>query len=156
MKQTIIFWICAAVLSVAGLTSCSDSDDDDVILVEDYNNYKRAIVGTWYLASHSSGWGGRTDYNEGEILVTFTQNGEVKVVNRREDQRPIPTSTFTYSIKKNDKSIFTGEPSIAICFNDSSFYYSIDFDKGVLYISAEAYDGDGYEFRKINRRIITG
>ena len=151
MKQTIIFWMCAAVMSVAGLTSCSDSDDEDVIFVKDYNNYKNAIVGTWYLASQSSGWGGITDYNEGEIMVTFTNKGKVKVVNHREDQRPIPTSTFTYSFKKIEKSIFTGEPSVVISFDDSSFYYSIDFDQGVLYFSAEAYDGGGYTLKKASK-----
>lgn len=151
MKQTIIFWMCAAVLCVAGLTSCSDSDDEDVIFVKDYNNYKSAIVGTWYLASRSSGWGGRTDYNAGEILVTFTKKGEVKVINNREDQRPIPTSTFTYSFKKINNSIFTGEPSVVITFNNSSLYYYINFDQGVLYISAEAYDGDGYALKKVSK-----
>ena len=151
MKQTIIFWMCAAVMSVAGLTSCSDSDDEDVIFVKDYNNYKSAIVGTWYLASHSSGWGGITDYNVGEIMVTFTNKGQVKVVNNREDQRPIPTSTFTYSFKKINNSIFTGEPSVVITFNNSSLYYYINFDQGVLYISAEAYDGDGYALKKVSK-----
>lgn len=151
MKQTIILWMCAAVLSVAGLTSCSDSDDEDVIFVKDYNNYKSAIVGTWYLASRSSGWGGITDYHEGEIMVTFTNKGKVKVVNHREDQRPIPTSTFTYSFKKIDKSIFTGEPSVVITFNNSSLYYSIDFDQGVLYLSAEAYDAGGYALKKVSK-----
>ena len=147
MKKAIIFWMCTAVLTITGLTSCSDSDDD-VILVKDYNNYKSAIVGTWYLTSHSSGWGGKTDYNAGEILVTFTKKGEVKVVNNREDQSPIPTSTFTYSFKKIERSIFTGQPGTVIYFNDSSFYYSINFDEGVLYLSAEVYDGGGYALKK--------
>ena len=151
MKQTIIFWMCAAFMSVAGLTSCSDSDDEDVIFVKDYNNYKSAIVGTWYLTSSSSGWGGLTDYNVGEIMVTFTNKGQVKVVNNREDQRPIPTSTFTYSFKKIDKSIFTGKPSVVITFNNSSLYYSIDFDQGVLYLSAEAYDAGGYTLKKVSK-----
>ena len=149
MKKTIIFWMCAAVLSVVGLTSCSDSDDDDVVLVKDYNNYKNAIVGTWYLASHSSGWGGRTEYNIGEIMVTFTYKGEVKVINNRKDQSPIPTSTFTYSFKKRDNSIFRVIPSVVITFNNSSMEYSIDFGQDVLYIFAEAYDGDGYVLKRI-------
>lgn len=75
----------------------------------------------------------------------------VKVVNHREDQRPIPTSTFTYSFKKIEKSIFTGEPSVVISFDDSSFYYSIDFDQGVLYFSAEVYDGGGYTLKKASK-----
>ena len=146
MKKCMIFWMFAAVLAMTGLTSCSDDDD---LSVKDYN-YKSVIVGTWYLASHSSGWGGITDYNVGEIIVTFTKKGEVKVVNNREDQRPIPTSTFTYSFKKIKRSIFTGEPATVITFNDSSFYYYINFDNGVLYISAEVYDGDGYALKKMS------
>lgn len=152
MKNAIIFWMCAAVLCIAGLTSCSDSDDEDVIFVKDYNNYKSAIVGTWYLASRSSGWGGITDYHEGEIMVTFTNKGQVKVVNNREDQRPIPTSTFTYSFKKRKNSIFFPvKPSVVITFNNSSLYYSIDFDQGVLYLSAEAYDAGGYALKKVSK-----
>ena len=149
MKKSIIFWMLAAVLAMTGLTGCSDNDDD--FYVKDYNNYKSAIVGTWYLSSHSSGWGGITDYNKGEIIVTFTNKGEVKVINNREDQRPIPTSTFPYSFKKIERSIFTGEPSTVIYFNDSSFYYSIIFEKGVLYISEEVYDGDGYALKKLSK-----
>ena len=150
MKKSMIFWMFAAVLAMTGLTGCSDSDDDD-FYVKDYKNYRSVIVGTWYLASHSSGWGGITDYNVGEIIVTFTKKGEVKVVNNREDQRPIPTSTFTYSFKKIERSIFTGEPATVIIFNDSSFYYYINFDNGVLYISAEVYDGDGYALKKLSK-----
>jgi hypothetical protein len=84
-------------------------------------------------------------------MVTFTNKGQVKVVNNREDQRPIPTSTFTYSFKKIDKSIFTGKPSVVITFNNSSLYYSIDFDQGVLYLSAEAYDAGGYTLKKVSK-----
>ena len=147
MRKSMIFWMFAAVLTITGLTSCSDDDD---FYEKDYNNYKSAIVGTWYLVYHYSGWGGITDYNVGEITVTFTKKGEVKVVNKREDQRPIPTSTFPYSFKKIERSIFTGEPATVITFNDSSLYYSINFDNGVLYISSEAYDGYGYALKKMS------
>ncbi|MBR5037984.1 MAG: hypothetical protein IKX65_04600 [Prevotella sp.] len=143
MKKSMIFWMFAAVLAMTGLTSCSDDDD---FYEKDYN-YKSAIVGTWYLASHSSGWGGITDYNVGQIVVTFTKKGEVKVVNN--GISPATTSTYTYSFKKIERSIFTGEPATVITFNDSSFYFYINFDNGVLYISAEVYDGDGYALKKM-------
>ena len=143
MKKSMIFWMFAAVLTITGLTSCSDDDD---FYEKDYN-YKSAIVGTWYLVYHSSGWGGITDYNVGEIIVTFTNKGEVKVVNN--GISPVSTSTYTYSFHKIPKSIFTGISATVITFNDSSSYYYINFSNGVLYISEEAYDGSHYALKRM-------
>ena len=140
MKKKSLLWICA--LMLAGLSSCSK---DDVQEFGDINN-KENFIGTWHLLHHSNGWGMKEDYEAGEVSVTFTKNGEMQVINKRDDQRPFPTGKSMYSFVDIEKSIFTGEPRTCISFG-FLFTYSYTFEKGFLYLSQEAYDGDSYTFR---------
>ena len=126
----------SVLLSLGMLCACSSDDD--------FND----IIGTWYLVSYSDGWGNIKKYNDNEIIVTFTRNGKVNIVNNREDQRPLPTGTRTYSFKEVEKSIYTHERRPGITF-DGSFIYSYYIVDGMLHISAEAYDGPGYGLRKV-------
>ena len=138
---------------VISMCSCGSDDDD---YVGGFSGNSKVFWGTWYLMSYSNGWEGITEFKAGEIIVTFTNKGEVQVINKREDQRPIPTSTFTYSLIDIEKSIFTGKPGKAISFNNNPYglFYSYSFsDDGTLYISAEAYDGSGYALKKLNLYI---
>ena len=123
-------------LSLGMLCACSSDDD--------FND----IIGTWYLVSYNDGWGNIKKYNDNEIIVTFTRNGKVNIVNNREDQRPLPTGTRTYSFKEVEESIYTHERRPGITF-DGSFIYSYYIVDGMLHISAEAYDGPGYGLRKV-------
>ena len=66
MKKSLILWICAAIMLVVGMSSCSSDD----------NNRYNELVGTWYLVGYNDGWGGIEEYNEGEITVTFNRNGK--------------------------------------------------------------------------------
>lgn len=127
----------SVLLSLGMLCACSSDDD----------NFKD-IFGTWYLVSYGNGWGGIRTYDEGEITVTFTSDGVVRIVNTREDQLPLPTGTRTYSFKKIGKSIYTGESKPGITF-DGNFVYSYDVVEGMLHISAEAYDGPGYGLKRV-------
>ena len=138
MKKNVYLWLCALVLTIAGLSSCSDDDS--------FND----IIGTWYLVSYNDGWGNIKKYNDNEIIVTFTRDGKVNIVNNREDQRPLPTGTRTYSFKEVAESIYTHERSSGITF-DGSFIYSYYILDGMLHISAEAYDGPGYGLRKVTK-----
>ena len=137
MKKSLILWICAAIMLVVGMSSCSSDD----------NNRYNELVGTWYLVGYNDGWGGIEEYNEGEITVTFNKNGEVRIVNKREDQRPLPTGIRYYSFMEIGSSIYTHEKSPGITF-DGYFIYSYYINDNELHISAEAYDGPGYYLRK--------
>ena len=137
MKKSVYFWLCALVLTMAGLSGCSNDDDKF-----------KDVVGTWYLVSYGNGWGGIKTYDEGEITVTFTSDGVVRIVNTREDQQPLPTGTRNYSFKKIGQSIYTGESKPGITF-DGNFVYSYDVFEGRLYIPAEAYDGPGYGLKRV-------
>lgn len=128
--------IMGVLLSLGMLCACSSDDD--------FND----IIGTWYLVSYNDGWGNIKKYNDNEIIVTFTRNGKVNIVNNREDQRPLPTGTRTYSFKEVEESIYTHEKRPGITF-DGSFIYSYYIVDGMLHISAEAYDGPGYGLRKV-------
>lgn len=128
--------IMGVLLSLGMLCACSSDDD--------FND----IIGTWYLVSYNDGWGNIKKYNDNEIIVTFTRNGKVNIVNNREDQRPLPTGTRTYSFKEVEESIYTHERRPGITF-DGSFIYSYYIVDGMLHISAEAYDGPGYGLRKV-------
>lgn len=117
-------------------------------------NNKEDLIGTWHLLSSMGGWSPRVDYSPGEITVTFTRNGEMKVVNKREGQQPFPTATYKYSFVEIEKSIFTGKPETVLSIDNGSPYsvcYSFSFDneQGVLYLSQEAYDGMGYSLKKL-------
>lgn len=132
-------------LAIAGLSGCSD---DDYSYVEEFDdNIQENMIGTWHIVGYYNGWGKKEEYNAGEVIVTFTKDGMVRVINKREDQHPIRTSTFAYFIVDIEKSIFTGKPRTCISFG--YFLYNFTFDKDILYLSMEAYDGDGYALRKL-------
>ena len=158
MKKKNLFWVGMLLLMLAGASSCNKDDDyNSVLELSDYNNVqefndnnKENFIGTWHVLHHSSGWGINDDYDSGEVTVTFTKNGEMIVDNKRDDQRPFPTGTLTYTFVDIEQSIFTGEPRTCIYLNFLSVSaYSYTFDKGFLYLSQEAYDGDGYTFQKL-------
>ena len=147
MKKNLL-WMTMFLLILVGLCNCSKDDDYSYVMDFSNNNDKENLIGTWHILQYYSGWGGSEEYEAGEITVTFTKNGEMKVVNKREDQRPFPTGTWRYSFVDIEKSIFTGESRTCISFG-YFFIYSYTFDKGFLYLSQEAYDGDGYTFQKL-------
>ena len=151
MKKIYYLSMSMLLLMLAGLSSCSKDDvrefKDDIQEISNNNN-KENFIGSWHVLHHSNGWGRDEDYEAGEVTVTFTKNGEMQVVNNREDQRPFPTGKMTYSFTDIDKSIFTVGPRTCISFGFLSTY-SYTFDKGFLYLSQEAYDGDGYTFQKL-------
>ena len=148
MKKKSLLWLSALLLMLAGLSSCSKDDDYNYVLEFDDNNNKENFIGTWHILHYYNGWGIKEDYKAGEVTVTFTKNGEMQVINKKDDQHPFPTSTLTYSFVDIEKSIFTGKPRTCISFG-SIFTYSYTFDKGFLYLSAEAFDGDSYTFQKL-------
>lgn len=148
MKKNSLLWTSALLLMLVGLCNCSKDDDYSYVTEFSNNNDKENLIGTWHILQYYSGWGGSEEYEAGEITVTFTKNGEMRVVNKREDQRPFSTGTWTYSFVDIERSISTIESRTCISFG-YFFIYSYTFDKGFLYLSQEAYDGDGYTFQKL-------
>lgn len=144
MKRTIemilmtLLIVSAATFVGITLMGCSSDDED---------NNSNELIGIWYLIGYNDGWGHIEDFNEGEIVVTFTKDGEVKIVNKREDQHPLPTSTQTYTLSIIESSIYTHEKRPGISFN-GGLIYSYYFIDGMLHISAEAYDGPSYGLKK--------
>ena len=145
MKKKRLLWLSVFLLMMAG---CSNDDDYNYVQEFSDNNNKEILIGTWHLLHYSNGWGTKENYEAGEVTVTFTKNGEMQVFNKRDDQRPFRTGTLTYSFVDIEKSIFTGEPRTCISFG-FPLTYSYTFEKGFLYLSQEAYDGDGYTFQKL-------
>ena len=133
-------------LMLAGLSSCNDEDDESKL-----SNNRTKFIGTWNLVSYYSGWYGEEKCNPGEITVTFTWDGDVKVVNKRVDQHPIPTGTYTYSFVDVKSSIYTGEPGECISLSFGSLLFSYKFEDNSLYLSAEAFDGPGYALQKVKQ-----
>ena len=149
MRKNFLLWMGVVLMMVICMSSCS-SDDDDYNYVQEFgdNNNKENFIGTWHLLHYYTGWGIKEDYEAGEVTVTFTKNGEMQVINKRDDQHPFSTGNMAYYFVDIEKSIFTGEPRTCISFG-YFFTYSYTFDKGFLYLSQEAYDGDGYTFQKL-------
>lgn len=150
MKKKSLLWMSMFLLMLAGLSGCSA--DDDFNCVQDFsdNTNKENFIGTWHLIRYYNGWGTNEEYDSGEITVTFTKNGEMEVVNKRKDQRPIPTGTFSYSFVNIERSIYSGESATYISFGPI-YYYTYIFDKGYLHLSAEAFDGPGFTLQKLNQ-----
>lgn len=128
-------------LSLTSLSSCSDDYDDN-------NVVKSEIIGTWYLVGASDGWGGYKEYDEGEISITFTPNGEMNVINIREDQQPFATGTRQYHFTDIEESIYTHKPRPAISWGFLPYSYIFKDEK--LELDAEAYDAPGYTLKRKN------
>ena len=148
MRKNYNLWMGVVLMMVVGMSSCSSDDDYSYVQEFGDNNNKENFIGTWHLLHYFTGWGIQEDYEAGEVTVTFTKNGDMQVINKRDDQRPISTGKSTYSFVDIERSIFTGESRTCISFG-YFFTYSYTFDKGFLYLSQEAYDGDGYTFQKL-------
>ena len=152
MKKKSLLYLSALLLMLVG---CSKDDDYSYVQEFDDNNNKENFIGTWHLLHYYNGWGIKEDYEAGEVTVTFTKNGEMQVINKRDDQHPFPTGNMTYYFVDIEKSFFTGEPRTCLYFGFCTAYYDIlapysfTFDKGFLYLSLEAFDGDGYTFQKL-------
>ena len=139
MKKSNLLFRMLVVLLLFPMMSCS-SDDVDYRINE--------LVGTWYLVGYNNGWGQIDQFDEGEIIVTFTREGQVIIVNNREDQQPLSTGNHTYALSLVESSIYNHEKSLGISF-DGGLLYSYSFIDGMLHISAEALDGPGYSFKKV-------
>ena len=150
MKKKRVLLLSVLLLTLAGCSNDDESELDGYNYVQEFRdeNSKDNFIGTWHVLHHGNGWGLSEEYEAGEVTVTFTKNGEMQVFNKREDQRPFPTGTSTYSFVDIERSIFTGEPRTCISFG-FLFTYSYTFDKGFLYLSQEAFDGAGYSLRKL-------
>ena len=151
MKKSFIFWMGVALMLAVSMSGCS-SDDDSVGGFG--NNDKENFIGTWHLLSSMGGWSPKVEYSPGEITVTFTRNGEMKVINNRESQHPFPTATYKYSFVDIENSICSGKPETVLSIDNGAPFanlYSFNFDKeqGMLYLSQEAFDGMGYSLKKL-------
>ena len=142
MKSKVFLWVSLLLCSLTCISSCSEDEDDNYA-----DNYKgqSSIVGTWYLIGTSDGWGGYKQYNEGEIIIIFSQNGEMSVINTRDDQRPIATGTRPYHFTDIESSIYTHEPRQGV--NWGFLTYGYVFKDGILELDAEAYDAPGYTLK---------
>ena len=144
MKSKVFLWVSLLLFSFTCLSSCSEDEDDN-------NADKSEIIGTWYLIGASDGWGGYKNYDEGEITITFSQNGEMKVVNTREDQQPLATGTRPYYFTDIESSIYTHESRQGV--NWGVMTYSYTFKDGKLQLDAEAFDAPGYTLISEERRV---
>ena len=140
MRTKTFLWMSLLLFSLACLNNCSEDDDDNIVV-------KSEIIGTWYLVGASDGWGHYKEYNEGEITITFTPNGEMQIVNTREDQQPIATGTRQYHFTDIEESIYNHEPKRGISWG--FLPYSYVFRDGKLELNAEAYDAPGYALKRI-------
>ena len=140
MRKSVFLWMSLLLLTLTGLSSCSEDEDDN-------NVVESGIIGTWYLVGASDGWGHYKEYKEGEITITFTTNGEMQIVNKREDQQPLATGTRQYHFTDIEESIYNHEPRPGISWGFLPFSYV--FKDGKLELDAEAYDAPGYSLKRI-------
>lgn len=139
MRKCVFLWMSLLFFTLTGLNSCSEDDDDN-------NVVESRIIGTWYLVGASDGWGHYKEYNEGEITITFTPNGEMQIVNEREEQQPLATGTRQYHFTDIEESIYDHEPKPGISWGFLT--YSYYFRDGKLELDAEAYDASGYTLKR--------
>ena len=138
MRTKVFLWMSILLLTLTGLSSCSEDEDDN-------NVVESGIIGTWSLVGASDGWGHYKEYKEGEITITFTTNGEMQIVNKREDQQPFATGTRQYHFTYIEKSIYDHEPKPGISWGFLPFSYVLR--DGKLELDAEAYDAPRYSLK---------
>lgn len=136
-----------------GLGSCSSDDDDYVDVLSD-SNIQKDIVGTWHLVFYGNGWGSKEEYNPGEVTITFTKDGEMKVISHRKENNPFPfqTGTYQYTFVEYEHSIFSEGLTTSLVIGTGSYldgYYHYSFEEGMLYLSLEAFDGPRFTLRKL-------
>lgn len=141
MRKRAYLWISALLLLALGTSNCSSDD-------EEYSGNQ--VLGTWDLMSYENGKRGVTHYQEGTITVTFTLNGEMKVVNISPHQNPVPTGTFAYSFRPIDPQLNSGQSGDGIAIDSLGFYsYRVVDDR--LELSAVATGGLGFSFKKVSK-----
>ena len=146
MRKALLLRLIAIMMAMGALCGCGDNDSDRPL-----GGVRKELIGTWCITSAFSGWGGMTEYEAGDVTVTFTGNGEARSVNRRDDQRPVTTGTRSYELIIIESSIFTHEPVTAIVFSGpewTSQPFTLNFVEGSLHLSQEAFDGIGYTLRR--------
>lgn len=123
-------------LSFAFLASCNNGDDD--------NNTPQSVVGAWRLVNVRGGIAGTDDdFNDGSIIWTFENNGNVSVWNTNTDdtkQDLIETGEYTYTFLPNPA---TPQSCAEAIYIDGVSYgcYNVTGDTLVL----NQVEADGYE-----------
>ena len=157
MKKNCILWMFAMLMLAVGMSSCS-SDNDEIESFDDnpsediYSNDSiNSVIGTWQLLNYSGGFSGQNvDVNPGEITLTFTKDGIVKVLNKGKETFLFPTGTFNYYFRTIDRSIFTGEKDTALYIDGGNIHLlHFTYGEGMLYLAEECFDGFCYALRKI-------
>ena len=116
------------------------------------DNSKENFIGTWHILKYRNGWGSERDFYSGEITVTFTAGGEMKVNNKRERQYPLSTGSYRYYFEDIERSILDGKPRTIISIGSGGPFdghYRFAFENGMLFLSAEAYDGESFALKKL-------
>lgn len=148
MKKRFLLWMGMMLLLIFGQTSCNN---DDNLSAEEatIKEYKAKLIGSWHLVRLMDGWGNATDYTPGEVTFSFAKDGELIIVNTREDQYPFRSQTASYSLITIDFSIYTHEPKTALSLSMySSLPYIMDFNGDLLYLSPNAFDCEGYTLQR--------
>ena len=140
MRTKAFLWMSLLLLSLTCLSSCSSDDDDDNNVVES------EIIGTWYMVGASYAWGDYKEYNEGEITITFTNDGKMQVVNTSEDQNPFATGTHQYYLTDIKESMYYH--GLRPCISWGGMPYSYIIKDGILELEAEACDATVYTLKR--------
>ena len=142
MKKSILLWMSAMLMLSVGMMSCSE----DEALDENHKN----IIGEWQLLNYRGGFSPiNVDLEPGEVMVTFTKDGVVRV-NGKEGNYGFPLLTGTYNYSFEEKTPYKAKESTTVLVISSSINdYYFHFEDGMLLLSDGVYDGFEYKFKKV-------
>ena len=156
MKKNSLFWICALLLMIAGLSSCSSDDQDSV-----YESNPTILNGSWDMVGASYGFSGVEEYQSGEITVTFDEARKTMNVENKKKINFLASGSYPYKTTTVKKQIYTyQEEDVEVLelnvqysdevFGDQEIRYTYGFHNGMLYLDrGMASDGPGYWFKKL-------
>lgn len=136
-----IFALSLLIMAAFAFNACS-SDDDDA-------NEATNILGRWNMLSYGGGWSPIIKLQPGDVIVTFLADGYFKVECKPgvKPAFPFTEGKHTYQFTKLERSIFGDHCSNWMLIDgDDIELYAIDFYDGILSLSQEAYDGNGFSF----------
>ena len=149
MKKNYYLWLCALVLTIAGLSSCSNDDDFS----------SNDLIGAWVMVRATYGMLGDQEFQPGEVVIIF-DGKQLIVQNNKEGAHFLKSGEYPYTTLTEQSRIMTYEwvdvtnQVIVINLYDEEWgnmenKYTYRFYDGMLVLDGGiATDGPGYFFRK--------
>ena len=156
MRKNVYLWLCALVLTMAGLSSCSSDDDSSLNGLT--GTWDNELLGAWEMVSATYGFGGDQEFQAGEVVVIFDY--KQLIVTNKDVTSFLKSGKYPYTTLTELSRILTNQwvdvkNKVVIIKNSDEVWgnrelkYTYWFRDGMLVLDGGiACDGPGFFFRK--------